>query len=66
MSDRTTYPKSCKPCPFCGAAARMHDPLHGGVLVGCSNDGCRVQPSVAGESKASATRAWNRRNGGAA
>lgn len=52
------------PCPFCGSTPEI-EPWHGGGprkhLISCSNDACRVFPSVTGTTKANAIKWWNRR-----
>lgn len=51
-----------KPCPFCGAAAHLHQHGSGYVSVGCGAGvyHCPVEPSVYGK-EAHAIDAWNMR-----
>jgi len=58
--------KELKVCPFCGHVPLI-EPWHGGAptkhMVSCSNDYCKVGPSVCGETKSEAIRFWNSRKG---
>lgn len=62
-----THLPGIKPCPFCGAPATM-EPWHGGgpdkVMIGCTDEGCFVSPSVTGEPASEAMRRWNNRIAG--
>ena len=53
-----------KLCPFCGSPAQI-EPWHGGpptkVLISCSNEYCKVGPSVCGDTEKEAVKIWNYR-----
>lgn len=52
------------PCPWCGSTPSIQ-PWHGGGpnkrMVSCSDEFCRVGPSVTGSNRARAIAAWNSR-----
>lgn len=65
MSIKAEIENGLQACPFCGEIPVI-EPWHGGGprkrMISCQNDeGCFVQPSVTGPTRAKAIARWNRR-----